>query len=224
MASLAAKTRIQVTAIEKARLEWDKVFSKKPDLLEGILAAYSTKGRHYHSVEHIAEMTLLLAEYRGEFAMWEDLLLATLYHDVVYDAQKSDNEERSAARCEAELPQLGIPSMQIRGICELILATKKHQVSSDLNGLKFFLDADLAILGANQARYDRYAADVRKEYAHVPEADYRAGRGAVLKKFLDRPQLYFTDLIRGHDTLARLFAVFLEKFITPQEEIRHMPL
>lgn len=183
--------------ITKARAEWEKIFLKKPELLNGILTAYSAPERHYHGVEHIAEMTLLLAEYRGEFSNWEDVLLATLYHDVVYDAKKSDNEEQSAARCQAELPQLGIPAMQIRSICELILATRKHQASSDSKALKFFLDADLAILGAAQARYDRYAADVRKEYVHVPEAEYRTGRSAVLKKFLQRPQLYFTELMRA---------------------------
>jgi len=184
----------------RAQAEWSALFSKQPageEILAGILAAYSSPARHYHNVEHIAEMTLLLAEYRGQFPMWEDALLATLYHDIVYDAQKSDNEEKSAARCEAELRRLGIPGMQIRSVCELILATRKHQLSSDSNTLKFFLDADLAILGAAPERYDRYAADVRKEYAHVPEADYRAGRGAVLKKFLERENLYFSETMRG---------------------------
>jgi predicted metal-dependent HD superfamily phosphohydrolase len=78
----------------------------------------------------------------------------------------------------------------------MILATKKHQLSLESKDLKFFLDADLVILGAAADRYDRYAADVRKEYAHVPEADYRAGRSAVLKKFLERPRLYFTEAMR----------------------------
>lgn len=196
-----------MNVIEKARTEWDALLGKSQagkEILSAIFEAYSAPSRHYHSIEHIAEMTLLLAEYRGELSMWEDVLLATLYHDIVYDAQKSDNENRSAERCQNELPQLGIPAMQIRSICELILATKKHQLSSESSDLKFFLDADLAILGAAAPRYDRYAADVRKEYAHVPAADYRAGRSAVLKKFLERTQLYFTELMRARfEDIAR---------------------
>lgn len=183
-------------AIVKARSEWEAVVCKTSAGNE-ILAAYSDPGRHYHNVEHIAEMTLLLAEYRDEFPVWEDAVFATLYHDIVYDARHSDNEEKSAVRCGEELLQLGIPASQIRDIEELILATRRHQLTSALPALPFFLDADLAILGATPARYDRYATDVRKEYAHVPEADYRAGRSAVLQKFLDRPQLYFTEPMRA---------------------------
>lgn len=37
------------------------------------------------------------------------------------------------------------------------------------------LDADLAVLGSSADDYNRYAGAIRKEYASVPEADYRAG-------------------------------------------------
>ena len=57
------------------------------------------------------------------------------------------------------------------------------------------LDADLAILGAAPQRYARYAADIRKEYSWVPEADYRAGRAAVLERFLASPRIYQTPLM-----------------------------
>ena len=38
-------------------------------------------------------------------------------------------------------------------------------------------DADLAILGASAERYAEYAADVRREYAHVPDAESPAADG-----------------------------------------------
>ena len=52
------------------------------------------------------------------------------------------------------------------------------------------LDADLAVLGAAPAVYQRYAADIRREYAHVPDAAYRAGRARVLQAFLGRDAIY----------------------------------
>ena len=55
------------------------------------------------------------------------------------------------------------------------------------------LDADLAILGASPERYARYAADIRKEYAWVPEPEYRAGRAAVLNRFLALPRIYHAE-------------------------------
>lgn len=40
------------------------------------------------------------------------------------------------------------------------------------------------ILAAEQAEYDRYAHNIRKEYIHVPLDLYKKGRAAVLENFL----------------------------------------
>lgn len=62
---------------------------------------------------------------------------------------------------------------------------------SDLR--EIFLDLDLAILGASSSEYDEYTAQIRQEYIYYSGEDYRAGRKAVLKGFLARERLYFTD-------------------------------
>ncbi|EWM67232.1 hypothetical protein MCBG_04365 [Micromonospora sp. M42] len=46
------------------------------------------------------------------------------------------------------------------------------------------------MLAAPAERYDRYAAAIRAEYAHVPEPDFRAGRSAALRHLLALPALY----------------------------------
>ncbi len=166
------------------------------DALQAILAAYRAPGRYYHTLEHIAAMTLLLAEYSQLLPGNANTLFACLWHDFVYDAQRSDNEEKSAELWHAAADKMQIPPAQTLRVAELILATRKHQPGDDSVEMALFLDADLAILGAAPERYAAYAQGVRAEYAHVGEADYRAGRSAVLKKFLDKPQLYFTAEMR----------------------------
>ena len=56
--------------------------------------------------------------------------------------------------------------------------------------MALLVDLDLAILAAPAERYAAYAAAIRREYAHVPEDQFRAGRAAVLAGFLARPRLY----------------------------------
>jgi predicted metal-dependent HD superfamily phosphohydrolase len=51
------------------------------------------------------------------------------------------------------------------------------------------LDADLAVLGAAEPVYRGYAGRIRREYAWVPEADYRKGGRRVLENFLSRPRI-----------------------------------
>ena len=61
------------------------------------------------------------------------------------------------------------------------------------------LDVDLAILGAAPGRFDEYERQIRAEYAHVPEAEFRAGRRKVLQGFVERERIYVTDAF--HDAL-----------------------
>ena len=51
-------------------------------------------------------------------------------------------------------------------------------------------DIDLAILGSPPERFSSYEADVRQEYAWVPQTVYREKRVALLQRFVDRPRLY----------------------------------
>jgi predicted metal-dependent HD superfamily phosphohydrolase len=55
-----------------------------------------------------------------------------------------------------------------------------------------------------EAHYGRYAAAIRREYAHVPDEDYRAGRRRVLESFLARPSVFIgADRAALWETSAR---------------------
>ena len=58
-------------------------------------------------------------------------------------------------------------------------------------------DIDLSILGAPPDRFREYEAQVRKEYAWVPDALFHRERGKILQGFLARPSIYATELFRA---------------------------
>lgn len=72
----------------------------------------------------------------------------------------------------------------------LVLLTAGHAVSPDDPDGALLCDADLAVLAGDPMQYDRYAAAVRREYGHVPEPDFRAGRARVLDGLLALPALF----------------------------------
>jgi predicted metal-dependent HD superfamily phosphohydrolase len=72
----------------------------------------------------------------------------------------------------------------------LVLLTAGHDPDPDDRDGALLCDADLAVLGAPPQVYDRYAAAVRREYAHVPEPAFRAGRAEVLARLLELPALF----------------------------------
>src|SRR5262249_57998276 len=96
------------------------------------------------------------------------------------------NEERSAALVRAALPALGVPGEVVGETARLVLLTKAHRAAAADEAGQWLLDADLAVLGADPETYDRYAAAIRREYAWVPDADYRAGRRRGLGGFFGR--------------------------------------
>jgi len=153
---------------------------------DALIAAYSAPGRHYHNLAHVEDCLDALSSIDGLSAADRRLLVEAIWwHDAVYDATKSDNEERSAQLAEQAVSQ------DIREeVGRLIRLTKSHQVAPDDRLGAILISIDLSILGAEPARYDAYAASIREEFSHVPDAAYRSGRSEVLKRFIARPVIF----------------------------------
>jgi predicted metal-dependent HD superfamily phosphohydrolase len=155
-------------------------------------ARWSEPHRHYHTLQHL-DAVLDILDANARLADDPDAVrLAAWYHDAVYDptASTGDNEEASAALATADLTALGLPADRVTEVARLIRLTRDHRADPrDPDGC-LLADADLAILAAEPAAYDAYAAAVRREYAHVPEPLYRAGRAVVLDQLRAMPRLY----------------------------------
>jgi predicted metal-dependent HD superfamily phosphohydrolase len=168
------------------------------EVRDRLLAAYSDPSRGYHDLRHLTEVCARLDELSGggvSFAR-EAVLLAAWFHDGVYDGEPGA-EERSARWAEESLPGLVSPA-DVAEVGRLVRLTETHRpADDDANGCALS-DADLAILAAPAGRYGEYAADVRREYAHVPDDAFRAGRAAILRDLLGKPHLFHTAYAREH--------------------------
>ncbi|MCA9348154.1 phosphohydrolase [Candidatus Saccharibacteria bacterium] len=157
--------------------------SEAETLLQGLKQRYAEPWRYYHTGLHISELLGTIRNYQSYVHNPRVVVWSMLYHDAIYDptAMAGRNEELSAQLAEHESPILLSPEETER-VATYIRATASHQadeVDSDPD-LAFFLDSDLLILGAEPTRYDKYARDVRQEYIHVSDHDYRVGRARIL--------------------------------------------
>lgn len=152
--------------------------------------AYSSPGRHYHTLRHIEQMLTALDEVKEACTDPEAIRLAIFYHDIVYNAQRKDNEARSAVIARKRLAMLGFK--RIGKVVALILATQKHEKSEDRD-TNYLLDIDLNILGAAWPQYLDYAQQVREEYIIYPDELYKPGRVQVLRHFLSAARIFKTD-------------------------------
>lgn len=164
-------------------------------LFDRLVAAYSESQRHYHTMEHLAEMFRVANRLIQPSDDKNAMLLAIWYHDYVYDPKRDDNEIQSAIHAARDMETLGINTDLQNHVIRLIYATQHGVLHDQAPGHTVLSDADLAILGASERRYDRYAADIRKEYQHVPDGEYRVGRIKVLKSFLYRRDSIYSHAI-----------------------------
>lgn len=164
-------------------------------LFDELVERYREPQRHYHNLEHIAEVLKVAGKLIGLASQPDAILLSAWYHDAIYDPRAKDNEERSAELAIQELGSAGVRMELIDNTAALIRATAHFDEPANDIDTHILLDADLAILAAEARRYQRYADDIRKEYAWVSDAGYRAGRAHVLGSFLKRLRIYRTPLM-----------------------------
>jgi predicted metal-dependent HD superfamily phosphohydrolase len=160
------------------------------DLREELLAAWDRPG--YHDLLHLSEVLDRLDRLAAAGAAFDPITvgLAAWFHDAVYDGA-DDDEERSAQWAERALP-----ATYAEEVARLVRMTVHHRpADDDLSGCALS-DADLGILAAPRERYDAYVAGVRADFAHVSDADFRAGRATVLRDLAARPRLFHTPQAR----------------------------
>lgn len=188
--------KIKNTLLER----WNSLLPQHEELGEHVLEQWSTPPRAYHNSAHLLEMLNALDTLYSPGTPPRTAILAAWFHDVVYDGNPGQDERASAdfaADTLTPLVSTGVlDTQEIEEVTELIEATITHEASprlqSTLEDFALFLDADMAILAADSARYTRYAQAIRFEYSHFSDEDFRAGRSKVLKGFLARESIYLS--------------------------------
>jgi predicted metal-dependent HD superfamily phosphohydrolase len=177
----------------------------------GLLAHWTEPTRRYHTTTHLVEMFGALEELEDareiDDRQCSVARLAAWFHDAIYDpaARSGSNEADSAMLARDTLRQLSFGDEDIDAIDRLIRLTARHDTEAAEPLEAAFHDADLWILSAAQERFDDYCDQVRREYAHVPDTEYRNGRAAILGPLLHRDRIYRTShALHGWETPARI--------------------
>lgn len=173
------------------------------DFWQALHDGYGSPPRHYHTIDHVVEVARwyqVVAREQG----WQhprEVLLAVLFHDVVYQAGARDNEQRSAAVAVDAARRWLDPDIDTDQVARLIELTARH------GGLRpddvdaetaLFLDCDMAVLGAPADVYARYEQGVAAEYLGVyPPELFAHGRRRFLEGLLARERIYLSDFFHA---------------------------
>ncbi len=185
-----------LTKFKGLQTRWNQVWKRIEANKNGIdeyselVSLYGEQERAYHNFVHVSH-ALREMDQADNLINPDQVEIAIWYHDSIYDTKSKDNEELSAKLAEKRLIAAGVKSKFVDGVIELILATKHSEIPKKKD-CKYLADIDLSILGKSQPEFDKYEKHIRDEYSWVPIDQYKQGRIAVLKGFLDRNTIYST--------------------------------
>lgn len=139
-----------------------------------LLEKWNEPHRHYHNQEHLDSLLQQIERDRDKMTAqeYEQLVLTALFHDIVYDVLRNDNEEQSAAYF---LSVCGEKDAQpVREIYDAIIATKTHE---PVNGIAaVFNRYDMSIVEGSLDELLRWEEGIYQEYKVFGKDVYQKGR------------------------------------------------
>jgi predicted metal-dependent HD superfamily phosphohydrolase len=174
------------------QLRWDAIMPGHDALFLDLLDRWSEPHRHYHGCTHLLSVLESLDLLTEPADPPRTVLLAAWFHDAVYQGIPLQDEEESARLAEDRLSDAGLPDADVAEVARLVRLTGDHRPEAGDSDGALLCDADLSVLGGDPDEYARYVAAVRKDYAHVGDADFAAGRAAVVRRLLELDPLFHT--------------------------------
>ncbi len=157
-------------------------------LVDGALRKYSKDNRTYHNIYHIYWMLDELMTYYHRF-ITKELVCAIIFHDIIYDPKRNDNEEQSVIKFNELIEYYEVNDINVSKVERIILATKNH-IDAYLNNIdpdiKLIVSLDLIHpFMANKKDIILNEKRIRYEYRHIPDKIYTENRIKILTEFMD---------------------------------------
>jgi pantetheine-phosphate adenylyltransferase len=149
-----------------------------------VLKLWNASHRKFHTESHLRDLLEQIDAYPEISQKDHDILsLSAIFHDIVYDPRRLDNEERSAQLFLSHVLE-SQHSTEIQHVVQIILDTKDHVPTSTLSAI--FGSMDMSIVRAPYAKLREWEEGIRYEYSYLLWEDYKKRRTAFLETMCAR--------------------------------------
>jgi predicted metal-dependent HD superfamily phosphohydrolase len=171
---------------------WNTVLPGHDALFLDLLDRWGEEHRKYHGRTHLLAALEAIDLLTEPEEPPRTVVLGAWFHDAVYHGIAGQDEEESAILAEERLHDAGLPPAEVAEVARLVRLTADHRPEFGDRDGALLCDADLSVLGGEPGEYGRYVSAVRQEYAHIGDADFAAGRAAVVRHLLELDPLFHT--------------------------------
>lgn len=145
---------------------------------------WNSPGRFYHSEIHLEDLLQQIAAQSNPEC--DKLTLAAIFHDIIYEPARSDNEERSALFLEAHCTR------DVSDIVQIIRDTATHRPSTPLSAI--FNAMDMDILNRSWPELQAWEDGIFLEYSHHVGIAYKEKRLEFLRTYAQPGHPNFANL------------------------------
>lgn len=168
--------------------------------IELVKPFYDESHRLFHNWDHIAYG---LDIFKKLDAGTTEQVIAWLFHDIIYDPTKRDNEALSGQLARKFIKENGDDNIISLGDVSIIINdTMTHIPTVPISGL--VLDIDMSSLADNDYNeFERQRLLAAKEYAFFGKDVVMAGTKAFIIKTLNQDRIFTTDYFKPMESVAR---------------------
>ena len=179
LTTLQAAFKTCTRYIDEACSHYNISLNQKGRLLKE-LQVYGNSGRLFHTWCYLVDLFTLLDSYRAFFSDRPAVILAILFHNVVYNTKSSTNQEDSALvfKTYADICRNDQLNLVIKEkVAFYVMSIKDYQMNNNLDkDLILLKDMCVAVFGWPRERYKRYLSHIRIEHSHLSDDQYRSYR------------------------------------------------
>ena len=184
------------------RVAWSEAVGTSPEAWEAfddVVGRHRAPHRQYHGVRHVTWTVRHVRELAAIVPVNDEaaVIAAAFFHDAVYDVDADDNEARSAALAERVLGGLGWSadrcSHVARARAERRRATNRPRMPTRRSCSMPTSQCSAATLPPTRPTSPACGPST----AQLDDEQWRTGRGAVLRRLLDRQPMYSTEAGRS---------------------------
>lgn len=149
-----------------------------------ILSMWNESHRSYHTLNHLNDLISQINKEKSKYSQkeYEKLIIASLFHDIVYDPMKDENEEKSSEFFEQCC--LDKSNQDIKEIKQIIFDTKTHESNTKLSDL--FNYYDMNIVERDFKQLLEWEKGIYREHKGYGKEKYKIGRLKFLESLLDK--------------------------------------
>ena len=147
-----------------------------------LLSMWNESHRYYHNQNHLIDVIEKINEIKTSLTEkeYDKLIITALFHDIVYNPNRSDNEEKSAQfLLESSVDK---NNQDIQEIKQIILDTKDHNPKTKLS--EKFCKIDMSIVEEDFEKLLEWEKGINQEYKSFGPL-YKEGRLKFLESLID---------------------------------------